>query len=177
MVYFIICRLTCKPDDVANFAVFKNQSFATESRQQLNHFWCHFALLLTLKLEKISRYLVFLAFSYPGDFAPGDHRGAGQTVQPDFHLRFSLVASEIFRMGHAQRTKKYLPLNPHLKFKYFNFCEIFLRRNQSDFFREPRGHFRRIKNFSQNGRATALSDLREDRPILKTRITELQTIV
>ena len=55
--------------------------------------------------------------------------------------------------------------------------EIFSQRNQSDFFRESRGHFRRIKNLSQNGRPTALSGLREDRPqyILKTIITELQT--
>ena len=40
-----------------------------------------------------------------------------------------------------------------------------------------RVHFSRIKNFSQNGRPTALPGLREYRPqyILKTRITELQT--
>ena len=63
--------------------------------------------------------------------------------------------------------------------KYFNFCEIFLQLNQSDFFLESRGHFTRIEKFSQNGHPTALSGLREDRPqyILKTRIIELQTIV
>ena len=91
-------------------------------------------------------------------------------LKPDFHSRFSLVASEIFRMGHAQsvsetnRTgRKYLSLCSHLKFKYFNFCEIFLQRNQSDFFLESCGHFMRIEKFSQNGRPTALSGLREDR--------------
>ena len=108
----------------------------------------------------------------------------GSTLKPDFHSRFSLVASEIFHMGNAQsgetnRTgrKTYLSLCSHLKFKYFNFCEIFSQRNQSDFLLESRGHFTRIKKFSQNGRPTALSSLREDRPqyILKTRITELKT--
>ena len=69
-------------------------------------------------------------------------------LKPDFHSRFSLVASEILRMGHAQSgetnrkgRKKYLSLCSHLKFKYFNFCEIFLQRNESDFFLESRGHF------------------------------------
>ena len=70
----------------------------------------------------------------------------------------------------------YLSLCSHLKFKYFNFFEIFLQRNQSDFFSESHGHFTRIKKFLQYGRPTALSSLREDRPqyILKTRIIQLQ---
>ena len=96
-------------------------------------------------------------------------------LKPDFHSRFSLVSSEIFRIGQ-NRTKKYLSLCLHLKFKHFNFCEIFSQRNQSDFFSESRGHFTRIKNLLQNGRPTALSGLREERPqyILKTRIIALQ---
>ena len=74
-----------------------------------------------------------------------------------------------------EQDEKYLSFCSHLKFKYFNFCEILSQRNQSDFFLESRGHFTRIKKFSQNGRPTALSGLREDRTqyILKTRITEL----
>ena len=73
--------------------------------------------------------------------------------------------------------KKYSSLCSHLKLKCFNFSEIFLQRNQSDFFLESRGYFTRIENFSQNGRLTALSGLRKDRPqyILKARIIELQT--
>ena len=104
-------------------------------------------------------------------------------LKPDFHSRFSLVASEIFAwdmrrvVKRIEQDKKIFPSVSHLKFKYFNFCEISLQRNQSDFFLESRGHFTRIKKFSQNGRPTALSGLREDRPqnILKTRIIELQT--
>ena len=72
--------------------------------------------------------------------------------------------------------KKYFLLCLHLKFKYFNFCEIFSQQKQSDFFLEPRGHFTRFKKYSQGGRPIALSSLREDRPqyILKIRIIELQ---
>ena len=79
--------------------------------------------------------------------------------------------------NEQNRTRKDLPLCSHLKFKYFNFCEIFSQRNQSDFFLESRGHFMRIKKFLQNGCPTALWGLREDRPqyVLKTRIIELQT--
>ena len=75
-----------------------------------------------------------------------------------------------------EQDEKYLSVCLHLQFKCFNFCEIFLQRNQSDFFLESRGHFTRIEKFSQNGRPTALSRLREDRPqyILKTRIIERQ---
>ena len=77
--------------------------------------------------------------------------------------------------NERNRTKKYLSLCSHLKFKYFNFCEIFLQQNQSDFFWVT-WTFHEDKKFWQNGRHTALSDLREDRPqyIVKTRITELQ---
>ena len=64
----------------------------------------------------------------------------------------------------TDQDEKYLSLCSHLKFKYFNFCEIFLQQNESDFFVESRGHFTRIENFSQNDRPTALSGLREDRP-------------
>ena len=76
-----------------------------------------------------------------------------------------------------EQDEKYPSLCSQLKFKYFNFCEIFSHRNQSDFFLESREHFTRIKKFSQNGCPTALSGLREERPqyILKTRITELET--
>ena len=76
-----------------------------------------------------------------------------------------------------EQDEKYLSLCSHLKFKYFNLCEIFLHRNQSESFLESRGHFTRIEKFSQDGRPTALSGLREDRPqyILKTRIIERQT--
>ena len=79
--------------------------------------------------------------------------------------------------NEQNRTKKYLSLCSHLKFKYFNFCEIFSQRNQSDFFLDLSGHFTRIKKFSQNGWPTAFSCLREDlsQYILKTRIIELQT--
>ena len=80
-------------------------------------------------------------------------------------------------LKRIEQDEKYLSLCSHLKFKYFNFCEIFLQRNQSDFFLESHGHFTRIKKFSQNGHPTALSGLREDRPqyILKTRIIDCQT--
>ena len=76
-----------------------------------------------------------------------------------------------------EQDEKYILLCSHLKFKYFNFCEIFFQRNQSDFFLESCGHFTRIEKFAQNGRPTALSGLREDRPqyILKTKIIERQT--
>ena len=46
-----------------------------------------------------------------------------------------------------EQDEKASSLCSHLKLKYFNFCEIFLQRNQSDFFLEPRGHFTKIKNF------------------------------
>ena len=77
----------------------------------------------------------------------------------------------------TEQDEKYLPLCSLLKFKYFNFCEIFSQQNQSDFFLVSRGPFTRIKKFSQNGGPTALSGLREDRHqyILKTRVTKLQT--
>ena len=90
------------------------------------------------------------------------------SLKRDFHSPFSLVASEIFRMGRVvkriEQDEKILSLCSHLKFKYFKFCEIFSQRNQSDLFLESRGHFTRIKKFSQNGRSTALSGLKEDRP-------------
>ena len=76
-----------------------------------------------------------------------------------------------------EQDKKYLLLCSHLKFKYSNCCEIFLQRNQSDFFLESRGHYTKIKKFLQNGRPTVLRSLREDIPqyILKSRVIELQT--
>ena len=83
-----------------------------------------------------------------------------------------------------ERDEKIFFACSHLKFKLFNFWEIFLQRNQSDFFRESREHFTRIKKVSQNGCPTGLAGLREDllhyiifimHYILKTRITELQT--
>ena len=105
------------------------------------------------------------------------------TFKPDFHSRFSLVASQIFAwamrrvLKRIEQDEKYFSLCSHLKFKYFNFCEVFLQRNQSDFFLESRGHFTRIEKFSQNGRPTALSGFRGDRLqyILKTRSIERQT--
>ena len=104
-------------------------------------------------------------------------------IKPDFHSRFSLVASEIFRMGHAQ-SRDTNRIGRKISFALFAFevqifqlLRSFLHRNQSDFFLESHGHFTRIKKFLQNGRPTALSGLREDRPqySLKTRIIELQT--
>ena len=83
-----------------------------------------------------------------------------------------------FLNGQTNRTcKKYFSLYSHLKVIYFNSCEIFLQRNQSDLFLESRRHFTRIEQFLQNGRHTALTGLTEDRPqyILKTRIIEFQT--
>ena len=104
---------------------------------------------------------------------------------------FSLISTHAFCLSPAkffawdmcrvvkriEQDEKYLSLCQHLKFQYFNLCEIFLQRNQSDFFFESRGHFTRFEKFSQNGRPTALSGPREDRPqyILKTRIIERQT--
>ena len=74
------------------------------------------------------------------------------SIKPGFRLPLSLVTGKISRMGHAQSgqtntagRKKYLSLCSHLKFKYFNFCEVFSQRSQSDFFLESRGHFTRIK--------------------------------
>ena len=106
--------------------------------------------------------------------------------------KLSLISTHAFRLSPAkffawdmrsrvvkrmEQDEKYLSLCSHLKFKYFNFCEIFLQRNQSEFFLESRGHFTRIEKFSQNGHPTALSGLRKYRPqyILKTRIIERQT--
>ena len=56
----------------------------------------------------------------------------------------STVASKIFRIGHVQIDKtnsigrKNIFHSVHLKFKYFNFCEIFFQGNQSDFFHVER---------------------------------------
>ena len=65
----------------------------------------------------------------------------------------------------------------HLKFKCYNFCEIFWKRNQSDFFFESRGHFTKIKKFYKM--AVLLHDQVPENTdfsiILKTRINELQT--
>ena len=104
-------------------------------------------------------------------------------VKPDFHSRFSLVPSEMFRIGHAQNVETNRT-GRKISFALFafevqtlQFCEIFLQRNQSDFFLESPGHFTRIEKISQNGRPTALTGLREDRPqyLLKTRIIERHT--
>ena len=106
-------------------------------------------------------------------------------------MLLSLISTHTFRLSpgkffardmgrvlkRTEQDEKYLSLCSHLKFKYFNFCEIFLQRNQSDFFLESCGHFTRIEKFSHNDHPTALSALREDRPqyILKTRIIERHT--
>ena len=104
-------------------------------------------------------------------------------IKPDFHSCFSLVASEIFRMGHAQSGETNR-MGRKISFALFAFevqifqlLRNFLQRNQSDFFLESRGHFTRIKKLLQNGRPTTLLGLREDRPqcSLKTRIIELHT--
>ena len=106
-----------------------------------------------------------------------------KTVKPDFTSRFSLVASEIFHMEHAQsgetnRIGRKISFTLFVfEVQIFQLLRNFLTANQSVFFLESRGHFTRIKKFLQNGRPTALSGLKEDRPqyILKTRIIELQT--
>ena len=89
----------------------------------------------------------------------------------------SLISTHTFRLSPANLFGRKNIFRSHLKFKYFNFCQIFLQRHQSEFsVTESRGHFRRIEKFSQNGRPTAFSGPREDRPqyILKTRIIEFQ---
>ena len=103
----------------------------------------------------------------------------------------SLISTRAFRLSPAKffawdmrRVMKRIEQDEKIYFVLFAF-EIqtfqllpnFLTAKQSDSFLESREHFRRITKISQNGRPTALSGLREDRPqyILKTRITELQT--
>ena len=116
---------------------------------------------------------------------------AGIFLISQHYSALSLISTHAFRLSPAKifawdmcRVVKRIKQNEKisfalfaLKFKYFNFCEIFSQRNQSDFFLESRGHFTRIKKFLQNGRPTALSGLREERLqyILKTRIIELET--
>ena len=105
-----------------------------------------------------------------------------EPLKIDSHLHVLLVASEFFCVGHVQSgetnrsVRKIFFALFTFEVEYFNFFEIFLQRNQSDFFLESRGHFTKIEKFPQNGRPTALSGLREDRPqyILKTRIIEIQ---
>ena len=43
--------------------------------------------------------------------------------------------------------EKYLSLCSHLKFKYFDLCEIFLQWSHSDFFLKSRGIVTAIKNY------------------------------
>ena len=103
--------------------------------------------------------------------------------KPDFHSRFSLVASENFSMGHAQSgetnktERKNIFRSVRIKVQIFQLLRNFLTAKPIRLFLESRGHFTRIKKFLQNGRPTALSGLREERLqyILKTRIIELET--
>ena len=104
-------------------------------------------------------------------------------LKPDFHSRFSLVASEIFAwdmrrvVKRIEQDKKIFPsvrisssnISTSAKFPHSE-------TNQTSFLSHA-DILRGSKKFSQNGRPTALSGLREDRPqnILKTRIIELQT--
>ena len=61
------------------------------------------------------------------------------------------------------------------RIEQFGFEVQRFQQDLSDF----RGHFTRMKKFSQNGRPTALPGLREERPQykLKTKMIEIQTIV
>ena len=66
---------------------------------------------------------------------------------------YSLISTHAFRwlpakffpwdmrrvMKRIEQDEKYLSLCLQLKFKYSNFCEIFLQQNQSNFFLESRG--------------------------------------
>ena len=109
------------------------------------------------------------------------HR-ADDVIKPDFHSRFSLVASENFRMGHAQSgetnktERKNIFRSVRIEVQIFQLLRNFLTAKPIRLFLESRGHFTRIKKFLQNGLPTALSGLREGGPqyILKTRIIELQ---
>ena len=102
---------------------------------------------------------------------------------PDFHSSFSLVASENFRMGHAQSgetnktERKNIFRSVCIEVQIFQLLQNFLTAKQIKFFLESRGHFTRIKKILQKGRPTALSGLREKRLqyILKTRIIGLKT--
>ena len=82
------------------------------------------------------------------------------SLKPDFHSHFSRVAGNFFALGMHKLVKplesdeNYLLLCSHLKFKYFDFCEIFLQRNQSDFFVKSRGAITVTKKILQNGRLT-----------------------
>ena len=106
-------------------------------------------------------------------------------LKPDFNSPSSFVTRTSFAWDMRRVVKPIEEDEKNIfrsvrigKFKYFNYCEIFLQRNLSDFFLEPRGHYIRIEKFLQNGRPTALLFLREDIPqyFLKTRISELQTL-
>ena len=104
-------------------------------------------------------------------------------VKPDFHSRFSLVASESFRIGHAQSGVKRIEQDEKISFALFAFkvqifqlLRNFLTAKPIRLLSGATWTFTKIKKFSPNGRLTALSGLREDRPqyILKTRIIQLQ---
>ena len=106
-----------------------------------------------------------------------------EILKPDFHSRFSLVASENFLMGHAQSgevnktERKNIFRSVRIEVQIFQLLRNFLKAKPIRLFLESRGHFKRIKKFLQNGRPTALSGLREERLqyILKTRTIELET--
>ena len=93
-------------------------------------------------------------------------------IEPGFRLPLLLVAGKIFMHGTCakwsneySRTKNYLLLCSHLKFRYFNFCDVFSQRSQSNSFLSQLDISRRSKDkkkTSQNGRPTALVGLRED---------------
>ena len=106
-------------------------------------------------------------------------------------MELSLISTHAFRLSPAKffardmrRMVKRIEQDEKISFALFAFevqifqlLRNFLTAKPIDFFLESRGHFARNEKFSQNGRPTALSGLREDRPqyILKTRIIELQT--
>ena len=115
--------------------------------------------LFLVKITSSWHYLV-------NNACPKSPKSRTQCLKPDFNSCFSLVVSGIFRIGHAQsgetnRTgrKKYLSVCLHLKFKYFNFCEIFSHETNQTFFLSYEN-----KKFSQNDRPTALSGLIDEKP-------------
>ena len=81
-------------------------------------------------------------------------------IKPDFHSRFSLVTSDFFHMGHSQSGETNRTERKKISLALFGFEVKIFQQNLSDFC----GHFTRMKKFSQNGRPTALSGLRENRP-------------
>ena len=120
-----------------------------------------------LKLDRVNGSLEF-------------HR---KIVASDFRSRFSLVTSELFRIGHAQsgktnRTGRKITFALFaFEVQIFQLLRNFLTAKPIRFVSGVTWTFHEDQKIFTKCRPTALSGLREDRPqyILKTRINDLQT--